>query len=49
MEGSEIDMDYDVGTTNPKTSIVEEELTTNKCSQEDKQFLDRTMVLKIGV
>ena len=39
MERSDIDMDYDIGTTNPKPSMVEEELTTNERVQPRRQIV----------
>ena len=36
-----IDMDYDIGTTNPKPLMVEEELTTNERVQPRKQIVSR--------
>ena len=41
MERSDIDMDYDIGTTNPKPSMVEEELTTNERVQPRRQIVSR--------
>ena len=41
MERSDIDMDYDICTTNPKPSMVEEELTTNERVQPRRQIVSR--------